>query len=121
MAEHNRLGNWGERVAASYLLKQGYTIRDTNWRSGRLELDIVAELGSLLVIVEVKTRSSDQYEFPEEAVTEKKIRRIIRAAEAYIRRYDLNRDTRFDIISVIGEDESDYRIEHLPDAFFPTR
>ena len=74
MAEHNRLGASGEKAACEYLQGKGYTIREMNWRSGKLELDIVAQKGTVLVFIEVKTRQNNQYGFPEEAITPAKIR-----------------------------------------------
>ena len=58
MARHNELGRLGEQIAAEYLIKKGYTIRDSNWRWQRYELDIVCEHNGRIVIVEVKTRTS---------------------------------------------------------------
>lgn len=118
MAEHNQVGKSGEEVAAEYLIARGYVIRDMNWRSGNLELDIVAYKDQTLVIVEVKTRSSELFGQPEEAVNSKKIRHIINATDAYIQKYDLPFEVRFDIISVIKKGD-EYDIEHIPDAFYP--
>ena len=73
MAKHNILGKNGEKIAAEYLVKQGYDIRDINWRNGRYEIDIVATQGKYLVIVEVKTRQSDIFGLPEDAINDKKI------------------------------------------------
>lgn len=118
MARHNRLGEEGERAACEYLLCRGYAIRDVNWRSGKLELDIVAQKGTSLVFIEVKTRQNNQYGFPEEAVTPVKIRRIVYAAEAYIRMYNLSLDVRFDVMSLIRHPDG-YEIEQIEDAFYP--
>ncbi|MCD8287459.1 MAG: YraN family protein, partial [Porphyromonadaceae bacterium] len=98
----------------------GYVVRDMNWRHGRYELDIVAYKDGLLVVVEVKTRSSDVYIRPEEAVTPAKCRRIIDAADAYVKLYDLPFEVRFDIIALIEKADGTYDIEHIEEAFFPT-
>ena len=58
MARHNDTGRFGEDAAAEYLAGQGYAIVDRNWRCGRMEIDIVAQRGSRLAIVEVKTRTA---------------------------------------------------------------
>ncbi len=118
MAQHNDTGNIGEERARAYLLSKGYKIRHTNWQAGKLELDIVAEKDKVLVVVEVKTRSTDYFEHPQEAVTLKKIRNLVNAAQEYIYRFDWQYETRFDIISVIPEKEI-FRIEHIEDAFLP--
>lgn len=118
MAQHNLLGKSGEELACEFLISRGYIVRDINWTSGKYELDIVAYKDKVLVVVEVKTRGSSDFAYPEEAVTEKKIRNIVRATEAYIMTHDLNMDVRFDIISIIGK-EPPFEIEHIEDAFLP--
>lgn len=118
MAQHNLLGKSGEEYASEYLISRGYVVRDINWVSGKYELDIVAYHQSTIVIVEVKTRSSVDFAYPEEAVTEKKIRNTVRAADAYMRMFELDMDVRFDVISIVGK-EPPYTIEHIEDAFLP--
>ncbi len=118
MAKHNQLGKTGEERAAEYLISKGYTIRDVNWHSGKMELDIVAGIDNMLVVVEVKTRKNSRFSLPEEAVTLHKINHIVRATEAYINIYDIHLDVRFDIISLIGEGD-EFEIEHIEDAFLP--
>lgn len=117
MAQHNLLGKSGEELASEFLIGRGYIVRDVNWHSGKYELDIVAYKEEMLVIVEVKTRGSSDFAYPEEAVTDKKIRNIVRATEAYILMHDLSVDVRFDIISIVGK-EPPFEIEHIEDAFF---
>ncbi|MDO4190721.1 MAG: YraN family protein, partial [Bacteroidales bacterium] len=103
MAQHNELGHTGEELAKQYLVEKGYLIRDCNWRSGKYELDIVAEYGNTLVVVEVKTRSNELFARPFDAVDEKKIRRTVMAASSYVFKYRINLDVRFDIIGIIPE------------------
>ncbi len=119
MAKHNDLGNIGEERAVDYLRAQGYIIRHQNWTSGKKELDIVAEKENTLVVVEVKTRSTEYFEHPKEAITNAKIRNIVGAAEAYIFEFDLMMETRFDIVSVIPRKDGFFSIEHIEDAFLP--
>jgi len=119
MAKHNDLGGVGEERAADYLRSQGYVIRHRNWKSGKKELDIVAEKENVLVVVEVKTRSTEYFEHPEEAITDAKIRNIVYTAEAYIFKYDLMMETRFDIVSVIPGENGHFTIKHIEDAFLP--
>ncbi len=125
MAEHNVLGELGEKRAREYLEKKGYSIRHVNWhnitpfgKTGKLELDIVAEKDGWLIIVEVKTRSTETFEHPEEAITLRKIKNIVNAAHEYILQFDWDGNTRFDVISVIPADSS-FHIEHIEDAFLP--
>ena len=123
MAEHNELGNLGEERAQAYLSKKGYVIRHTNWHNstpsgaeGKLELDIVAEKEGMLIVVEVKTRSTEFFEHPAEAITKRKIRNIINATHEYIFQFDWQGETRFDVVSVIPHGQ-DFLIEHIEDAF----
>ena len=116
---HNKeLGQQGEDIAAKFLMKKGYKILDRNWRHHHLELDIVAMDGDMLVVVEVKTRYSDEYGEPDLAVNKSKQKRIIASADAYIVQHDMDVETRFDIISIILGKET--VIEHIEDAFYPT-
>ena len=116
MAEHNELGDIGEERAQAYLRSKGYRILHTNWQCGKLELDIVARKDDWLVVVEVKTRSTETFEHPQEAITPRKIRNIVSAAHDYILTFDWHGETRFDVISVIPRGQN-FEIEHIEDAF----
>jgi len=118
MAEHNDLGEIGEKRAQDYLVSKGYHIRHCNWKCGNLELDIVAEKDDWLVVIEVKTRSTETFEHPQEAITLRKIRNIVSATHEYIFKFDWQGETRFDVISVIPHGELFY-IDHIEDAFLP--
>jgi putative endonuclease len=117
MAEQNLIGKEGEEEARNYLIEQGYVIYNANWRLGHYEIDIVASKDDELVVVEVKTRSDDFLLAPEEAVDRAKIKRLVAAADVYVRRFRLDMPVRFDIITLI-KNESGYEIEHLEDAFY---
>ena len=123
MAQHNDIGKWGEEMAAEYLRKKGYTIRDTNWRCGHRDIDIVAldENLQTVVFVEVKTRSANYVQRPEEAVNREKIRNIGLAANAYVKMFRIMKELRFDIITVVGNGNNDETpvIEHWENAFNP--
>jgi putative endonuclease len=118
MAIHNALGKAGEDAVAAYLEHNGYMIRDRNWRKNRLELDIVATKDNGLIIVEVKTRSNTEYIKPQDAVNWQKIRRIVIAADAYVKHFRIDAPVRFDIITVVG-DAGAFKIEHIKEAFYP--
>ncbi len=118
MAQHNNLGNSGEKIAQDYLKQKGYQIREVNWRFQHLELDIIAQKNDWLVIVEVKTRSTDIFQNPEEAISTKKIRNIVKATNEYININDWEGETRFDIISIISNSK-ETEIKHIEDAFLP--
>ena len=118
MAKHNELGKRGEELAAQYLTEKGYEILERNCRNKHKEIDIIAKDGETLVIVEVKTRQSDDHGEPDLAVTRQKQTRLIYAANAYIFKYNLDINTRFDIISIVFKDGNPV-IEHIEDAFLP--
>lgn len=120
MADHNDLGELGEEHARNFLASNGYKIRETKWRTGSLELDIIAEKDGTLVIVEVKTRSGAFAENPEQYIDNRKIKNIVNATERYIMRYDWNGDTRFDVIAVVVQG-SKVEIDHIEDAFIAPR
>ena len=119
MAESHSLGQMGENLAAEHLTNNGYRIKHRNWKSGKNEIDIVAENKDFIVFVEVKTRSEDFHLHPANAVTTPKQRTIILAADNYISRYNINKESRFDIITVISNGFS-HTIDHIENAYYPT-
>jgi putative endonuclease len=112
---HIHTGQFGERLAQDYLLEQGYTILEKNYRYKRAEIDIIARKDELLLFVEVKTRTTDTYGFPEEAVSLKKEKLLLDAAEAFILDCEWEKDIRFDIVSVTLTRPP--IIHHIEDAF----
>ena len=118
MAKHNELGKQGEDIAVQYLTDKGYELLERNWRNIHKEIDIIAKKGEELVVVEVKTRQSDEYGEPDMAVTRQKQSRLISAANAYIFQNRLDFSTRFDIISIIFKDGESV-VNHIEDAFLP--
>ena len=90
MARHNQLGKAGEKEAVEFLIKQGLTIRETNWRMDKLEIDIIAQgPGMVLHVVEVKTRSNDEYFDPMRSITRAKKQHMVASANAYINYFQL--------------------------------
>jgi putative endonuclease len=97
-------GRRGEDLAHRFLRKRGYTIVARNYRlsSGDAEADLIARDGEDLVIVEVKTRATDEYGPPEQAVNPEKRRHLIRVAREYSRKTDTPwEQVRFDIVSIV--------------------
>lgn len=84
----------------------------------KLEIDIIAKIDAILVFAEVKTRSNEEHGDPEDGVTLKKQRFLIKAANFYISEKDLDLESRFDIITVLKENNT-VVVKHLPDAFYP--
>ncbi len=118
MAEHNELGKEGEARAASYLADKGYNILERNWTYNHKEIDLIATKEDTLIIAEIKTRSTEDWEHPEEAITNAKIRFLVDATEAFILENDLDMEVRFDVISVIP-DGINWKIDHIKEAFYP--
>lgn len=115
MAAHNDLGRWGEMIARRFLILHDYNIRSFDWRDGHHELDIVAEKLGFLVFVEVKTRSSERFGLPEEAIDRQKELYLKMAANAYMMREKVDMPCRFDVISIVREGDA-YRLRHIKDA-----
>lgn len=119
MSKHSEIGTNGERIAVNFLKNKGFSIRETNWRSGKKEVDIIAENETFLVFVEVKTRSGFRFGYPEEAVTDRKKTYLKNAAEAYFEHCGINKPIRFDIISIIKKRSgTDDELIHIEDAFY---
>ncbi len=121
MAKHNELGAWGEAVAADYLNREGYFVKDRDWHFGSHDIDLVAVSSDneTLVFVEVKTREYEDLSSAEDAVTVRKMRSIALCANEYIEQYNVEMDYRFDVISVIGNGRKITDIRHIADAFNP--
>lgn len=119
MTRQQYLGKRGEQIALNRLTANEYKILERNWYFRKKEIDIIAEKDDFLIIVEVKSRSIGFQENPKDAVNMKKQRFLIQAANAYIDKYDIDLEVRFDIITVVFDDQ-EYEIEHIEDAFYPT-
>lgn len=97
----NQTGKKGENIAAKYLKKQGYRIRELNYRCPVGEVDIIASDKKTLVFVEVKTRYSHALGFPEEAVGSKKQKKLSQLALWYMQKKKIfDTDARFDVVAV---------------------
>ena len=118
MNANHELGKKGEDIACIELKRLGYTILERNWRYRRLEVDIIARTSTELILVEVKTRSTARYGYPEIAIDRAKKSNLYKAAGIYAYEKDLDIDIRFDIISVILY-RNVKKVFHIKDAFFP--
>jgi len=119
MAESHDLGKMGEDLAADYLKKAGYRIVKRNWKTGKNEIDIIAENKDYIVFVEVKTRSEDFQVDPRDAVNREKQRSMVFCADSYIKWNNVSKECRFDVITIIVDKDS-HKIDHIEDAFYPT-
>ena len=114
--EAKEFGVTGEQMAARYLEDQGYVILDRNYRRGHKEVDIIALDHGELAVIEVKTRTNEDYFTAEQAVDHRKRQNIIRVANNYVRRYHRTEPLRFDIIAIVGSGAT-AEIRHTKDAF----
>jgi len=110
---HLSIGSQGERVARLFCIRKGWQIRDTNWRAGRGELDIVAQDKDTTIFIEVKSRTSHTFGFPEEALTPHKQGMLRKTISAYCTRFNVH-NFRVDVICVHIHNKK-ARIEHLRD------
>ncbi len=100
MAKHLETGKKGEDLACCWLEKQGFRILHRNWKYSYFELDVIAEKGDVLHFVEVKTRTTDTYGYPEESVVPRKLERLMNAGEAYLEQYSQWKRIQYDILSI---------------------
>lgn len=100
MAHHNHTGFLGEKMAAEYLLAKGFTLLYQNWRHSHWEVDIIASLNNTLHFIEVKTRRTKKFGYPEEDVTKKKMENLINASEEFLYQYPQWKLIQFDILSI---------------------
>jgi putative endonuclease len=119
MAESHLLGQKGEDLATDYLKKSGFRILFRNWKWGKHEIDIIADIKDLIVFVEVKTRTDDFQMHPVTAITNEKQKSIIYAADGYLQKFNINKESRFDVITIIKKTDT-YEIDHIEGAFYPT-
>jgi putative endonuclease len=119
MAKHNELGKQGEAAAVQFLQQKGYVLLETNWRSGRAEVDIITMDGQTMVFTEVKTRTDSPFEKPELAVNGKKQRLMARAAAQYMMAKEHEGAIRFDVVTLILRGDNFY-LDQIEDAFFPS-
>ena len=117
MAKHNELGKKGEQLAVDFLLKNGYAIVARNYRYQKAEVDIIAKKEDVVAVVEVKTRSTNNFGNPQDFVKPKQIQRLVKAIDAYVIANDLDVEVRFDVVAIVKQGK-DFHIEHLEGAFY---
>ena len=117
MAEHNEFGKLAEDLAADFLAKKGHKILVRNFRFQHHEIDIVSEFQDLIVVTEVKARSYDTLIEPQEAVNKKKIKSIVQTADFFMTDNQIDKEVRFDIITVLPDKTGALQITHIEDAF----
>lgn len=119
----NPIGILGEQTAAQMLQQKGYKILERNWRMGHLEMDLIAANRSEIIFAEVKARTTMfANKRAEQYVDDAKKRRMIVAANAYIKYYQIEQKPRFDIFGIQVDETTNQVIDctHLENAFYPT-
>ncbi|MEY2765077.1 MAG: hypothetical protein RLZZ205_1501 [Bacteroidota bacterium] len=111
------IGKNGEYQAVEFLKENGFRIREQNWRLGKFEIDIIAEKENDIVFFEVKTRNG--FEVPADRIVQGQQKtRIMKSAHAYIQRYKIVKEPRFDLITIFGSGPK-MRISHIESYFYP--
>ena len=113
-ASRRALGAYGEDVAARHLTQAGLVVLDRNWRCPEGEIDLVLRDGSVLVVCEVKTRTSHLCGTPHEAITEAKLDRLRRLGQAWMRAQEVEADdTRVDLVAVLRPSRGAAVVDHV--------
>lgn len=112
-------GNLGEEMACDYLASQEYQIIERNWFFNKKELDIVVKKDDMLIFVEVKTRMDTSLEDPSKAITKRKKRYLLEAANAYVLEKDIDLEVRFDVITVLLDEHGAPTLQHYESAIIP--
>ena len=100
MARHNETGKKGELLAATWLKEHNYEILNVNWRHSHYEIDIIASRNGILHVIEVKTRSSIAFGYPEEDVSKKKLGSLMNAAEEFLIQHPGWKRIQYDVLSI---------------------
>lgn len=119
MALHNDLGRRGESLAKAHLEAAGYEILDMNWTYGKAEIDLIAYKDKVIIFAEVKTRTGNAFGEPEDFVDTRKQKLLATAADEYIYLKSHEGDVRFDIIAILFNNDTQYTLNHIEDAFWP--
>lgn len=109
MAHNNKTGRLGEELAIPWFVNKNYLILHKNWRHRHWEVDLIAAKDDVLHFIEVKTRTTHSYGYPEDNVNRKKIANLIDAADEYLQFYPKWKKIQFDILAItISENEVEY-------------
>ena len=119
MSHHNKdTGFLGENKAADYLLGMGFSILFRNWRYKHLEIDIIASKGNCLHIIEVKTRRTTAYGFPEQHIDAQKMQHLKNAAALFQYQYPIWQMLQFDVIAIQLFANEKWDLFFIEDVYF---
>lgn len=110
MATHNETGKKGESLAADWLEKSGFTLLHHNWRHSHYEIDIIASRSNMLHFIEVKTRRSNRFGYPEESVSDRKMENLMQAAEEFLFQHPEWKKVQYDVLAItmLKNEEADF-------------
>jgi len=111
-------GIFGENLAATYLAEQGFQILYRNWRYKHLEIDLIASKNGWLHIVEVKTRSSIEFGYPEQHIQKTKMQFLKNAAAFFQYEYTEWKYLQFDVLSIFLNEEKKWELLFIEDVYF---
>ena len=115
---NKEIGNFGENTAAQHLGELGYEILYRNWRYKHLEIDIIASKDNLLHIIEVKTRSSIEFGYPEQFINKQKMQFLKNAAAHFQYQNPGWKYLQFDVISIFLNDQQIWELAFFEDVYF---
>ena len=118
MNQNQLKGNQGEELAATYLVKKGYSLLERNWRFRRWEVDIIASKDRFLHFIEVKNRHSLRFGRPEESITRDKMSNLRNAAEEYQYQHPEWKYIQFDVLAITIMNEEVKEIFMIEDVYF---
>lgn len=111
------LGKWGEDRACQELINKGHRILDRNYKCRSGEIDIISTKHDLIIITEVKTRASRYLSDPNNTISRKKQRTIIKVADQFIKEANFEQEVRFDIVTIIKNSVM-CKVDHIEGAFY---
>lgn len=111
-------GNKGEEIAVGFLQQKGFIILEKNWRYKHLEVDIIASRNGILHFIEVKTRNSLLYGYPEESITKEKMNHLKRASTIYHYSHSKWKRLQFDVVAITLANEEVKEIFMNEDVYF---
>ncbi len=117
MAKHIQTGKEGELLAVDYFSEKGYNVLHRNWRHKHWEVDIIASKNGLLHFIEVKTRTSLKFGYPEEKVGYKKLKYLIDASAEFLYLYPQWKRIQFDVLSLLIKKDGTVEYFLLEDVY----
>lgn len=100
MAKHLHTGKQGETLAVEFLTQRGYEILHRNWRYSYYEIDLISWKSPVLHFIEIKTRSNYRFGYPEESVTDKKMKSVMKAAEEFLQLHPAYKIVQYDVLCI---------------------